>query len=167
MKVFVSYSHRQGEWVRDALVPVLRASGAGIVIDWERFRAGFAVVGQMDGAQDVADRHVLVITGDYLASEYCLHEMDRAIWLDPGFANGKVIPVRLDGARLPAKITRPNPLFVDLQDAAADGQWRLLIQQCGGKLSMPAPAWLAALDKSKRVRQRRGSGRCQLARMAR
>ena len=46
MKIFVSYSHRQGEWVRDALVPVLRASGSEILIDWERFKAGFAVVGQ-------------------------------------------------------------------------------------------------------------------------
>ncbi len=154
MKVFVSYSHRQGEWVRDALVPVLRASGSDILIDWERFKAGFAVVGQMDGTQDNADRHVLLITGDYLASKYCVHEMDRAIRLDPGFTNGKVIPVRLDGATLPAKIAKPNPLYIDLRDHDAGAQWQLLIRQSGGDLRMQAPSWLAALDKAKRHLER-------------
>ena len=154
MKVFVSYSHRQGEWVRAALVPVLRASGSDVLIDWERFKAGFAVVGQMDGTQDKADRHLLVITGDYLASKYCVHEMDRAVRLDPGFTNGKVIPVRLDGANLPARITRPNPVYVDLRDGDAGDQWELHIQQCGGELRMQAPAWLAALDKAKRHLER-------------
>jgi hypothetical protein len=150
MKVFVSYSHQQGAWVHDALVPVLRASGSDILVDWERFKAGFAVVGQMDGTQDKADRHVLVITGEYLTSKYCVHEMDRAIGLDPGFTNGKVIPVRLDGAKLPAKFAKPNPLYVDLRDGEAGDQWRLLIQQCGGELRMQAPTWIAALDKAKR-----------------
>ena len=154
MKVFVSYCHRQGDWVRDALVPVLRASGAEVLVDWERLRAGFAVVGEMDATQEKADRHVLALTGDYLASTYCVHEMNRAIRLDPGFTAGKVIPVKLDGAKLPAKIARPNPLYVDLRNAAADDQWRLLIRQCGGELRMPAPAWIAALDKTRRHLER-------------
>jgi hypothetical protein len=67
MKVFVSYSHQQGEWVRDHLVPVLKASGPQILIDWERLRAGYAVVGEMAATQDEADRHLLVIMSDCLA----------------------------------------------------------------------------------------------------
>jgi len=31
VKVFVSYSHRQGEWVWGRLVPVLKASGAEVL----------------------------------------------------------------------------------------------------------------------------------------
>jgi TIR domain len=154
MKVFVSYSHQQGAWVRDALVPVLRASGADVLVDWERFKAGFAVAGQMDGTQDKADRYVLVITADYLASKYCVHEMDRAIRLDPGFAKGKIIPVKFDGTSFPPKITRPNPLHVDLRNAAAADQWQRLIRQCGGDLWMPAPAWIASLDKAKQHLER-------------
>jgi hypothetical protein len=124
------------------------------VIDWERFKAGHAVVGQMDAVQDKADRHVLLISSDYLASDYCRHEMDRAVRLDPDFARGVVIPIRLDDSKLPRKINVPNPLYVDLRNGEAADQWQLLIEQCGGELKMNAPAWLAALDKAKRHLER-------------
>jgi hypothetical protein len=48
--IFVSYSHRQGEWVWDRLLPVLEAGGATVHIDRERFTAGKAVLPQMDAA---------------------------------------------------------------------------------------------------------------------
>jgi hypothetical protein len=38
--VFISYSHQQGEWVWNALVPCLKAGGAEVLIDRERFEAG-------------------------------------------------------------------------------------------------------------------------------
>lgn len=54
-KVIVSYSHKQGEWVLDRLVPVLKAGGAEVLIDEERFTAGKAVRGQTDAVQAQAD----------------------------------------------------------------------------------------------------------------
>ena len=48
MKVFVSYSHEQSDWVRDDLVPVLEAGGAEVLVDWKEFAAGRTVVGQME-----------------------------------------------------------------------------------------------------------------------
>jgi hypothetical protein len=47
-KVFVSYCHKQGQWVWDRLVPVLNAGAAEVLIDRERFEAGKAIEGQMD-----------------------------------------------------------------------------------------------------------------------
>jgi TIR domain-containing protein len=78
-RVFVSYSHCQGAWVLDRLVPVLRAGGAEVLIDRERFTAGRELRGQMDATQDGADVNVLVLSPEYLASESCVHEMERAI----------------------------------------------------------------------------------------
>ena len=157
MNVFVSYSHEQGEWVRNELVPVLRASGTKPLVDWERFRAGEALVGQMDGMQDGADRHVLVITRDYLSSPYCLHEMDRAISLDCDFAAGIVIPVKLDDAKLPRRIQKPNPVYVDFNQSREARQWRLLIDQVGGKLMVDAPTWLSVRDQVVRHLRRKES----------
>ena len=79
-----SYSHRQGQWVWERLVPILRAAGcAEVLIDRERFRAGRGVKGQMDATQNQADVSLLVLTPDYLASDYCRHEMTRALATDP------------------------------------------------------------------------------------
>jgi len=33
MKVFVSYSHAQSDWVQDRVVPVLEAGGAEVLVD--------------------------------------------------------------------------------------------------------------------------------------
>jgi hypothetical protein len=144
MKVFVSYSHKQGEWVRNSLVPVLRASGVHVLVDWDRFRVGRAVVGEMDDTQGQADRHLLVITSDYLVSKYCRHEMDLAIKLDTNFPSGKVLPVKLDDMPLPNRLK--NVLYVELRDLTSRDQWQRLIMQSGGS-GMDPPDWLAARDK--------------------
>ena len=68
MRIFVSYSHKQSEWVHSRLLPVLRAAGAEVLVDIDHFKAGQTVTGQMDRLQRRASRHVLVITADYVAS---------------------------------------------------------------------------------------------------
>ena len=65
------------------LVPCLKAGGGEVLIDLERFRAGFGVKGQMDATQDQAEAHLLILSPEYLQSEYCRHEMQRAIACDP------------------------------------------------------------------------------------
>ena len=73
-KVFVSYSHTQREWVWERLVPVLKAAGADVLIDIERFKAGRGLTKQMDHEQDSADRQVLCFSDEYLTSKACDHE---------------------------------------------------------------------------------------------
>jgi len=148
--VFISYCHAQGEWVLDRLVPALRAGGADVHIDRERFTAGRAVVGQMDATQDAAEMSVLVLSPDYLASRYCLHEMDRAIRRDPQFQYGIVIPVIRVACNLPAKLRTTDPLYVNLCDDKEIRQWDSLLQACGANLGAPAPDWLSARDEIRR-----------------
>ena len=47
MRIFVSYSHKQGDWVWDKLIPCLRAGGAKPLADRDVFKAGRSVIGQM------------------------------------------------------------------------------------------------------------------------
>src|SRR5262249_4613237 len=153
-----SYRHSDGAWVWTRLKPCLDAGEAEVLIDRERFQAGRAVVGQMDAIQDQAQVHVLIITKEYLASDYCRHEMDRAVALDPDFRSGIVIPVRRDDHRTwPRQLTRSNPLYVSLRDDADASQWGLLLRACGVDLGTTALAWLKARDEVVRWLERHAS----------
>ncbi len=124
--VFISYSHHQGKWVWDRLVPCLKAGGAQVVIDQERFKAGRGIVAQMDEHQDDADLSVLVLSPEYLESDYCVHEMKRALQRDPRFENGRVIPIVRRTCDVPARIRKA--LYVDLCNDRKVGPWRLLLE---------------------------------------
>lgn len=150
-QVFVSYSHSQGDWVFDRLVSVLKAGGSEVLIDRERFEAGRGILGQMDAVQDRADVNLLVLSPDYLASDYCQHEMKRAIARDPQFAQGVVVPVKRLEVGLPFALRRPNPLYVNLTADGDGEQWDRLLRACGTKLGSDAPAWLAARDETRRL----------------
>jgi hypothetical protein len=103
--LFVSYCHAQGDWVWDCLVPCLRAGGAELYIDRERFTAGRAVIGQMDATQAMAEISLLVLSPEYLESRYCLHEMDKAIARDPQFLWCGLRAICLIPSRLPIHCT--------------------------------------------------------------
>jgi len=146
-KVFVSYCHAQGEWVWNRLVPCLKAGGAEVLIDRERFVAGKALVGQMDATQDTADVHLLVLSPDYLKSTNCLHEVRRAVACDPTFAKGSVVPVQRVACTLPTEIAGLNPLYVNLIDDGDAPGWKRLLSACKADLGAAAPDWLQARDE--------------------
>ena len=156
-RVFVSYCSKQGEWVWDRLVPCLKAGGAEVLIDRERFKAGKSVIGQMDATQDKANRHVLVLSPDYLKSPHCTHEMNRAIAFDPQFQKHIVLPTLRETCTLPPKIAKPNPLYVDLRDDKAAPQWTKLMDACSADLGTDTPAWLNARDEVRRLLRRKES----------
>ena len=160
--VFVSYSWKQGPLVWDRLVPVLRASGIEILIDRERFIAGKDVLGQMNKIQDQADRHILCLSSEYLASTACQHEMKRAIARDPNFRHGRVIALRVDAAPLPTalahkRLTTPKPLWIDFADDRKPEPWKELLKACEGDLGTCAARWLEARDETRELLGRRKS----------
>lgn len=142
--VFISYSHKQSEWVWNNLVPCLKAGGAEVIIDRERAQAGKAIITQMDAQQDAANLSVLVLSPDYFASSYCLHEMNRAIALDPQFLHGTTLPVLRHDCSL-SQILKTT-LYVDLRTNNAE-QWDKLLSACGATLGTTAPAWLSTRDE--------------------
>lgn len=146
-KVFVSYCHAQRDWVWGRLVPVLKAAGAEVQIDVERFKAGISCYRQMDAEQDHADRQVLCFSDDYLKSAACDHEWRRAVQSDPIFTTGKLVPLVLTpGMTLPQEVKSPNPLYVDMRNDRDPAKWKLLLSSLG--LSWPACAvnWLEAAE---------------------
>jgi hypothetical protein len=145
--VFVSYAHKEADWVRETLVPCLEAGGAEVFVDYKNFAGGKTVVGQMDAFQDKAAVNVLVITKAYLASKNCKHEMKRAIKRDPFFKKGVVLPVKRQACTLPPSLTKSSqPLYIDLTDDRDADQWDLLMNACKSDLGVPAPDWIKARD---------------------
>ena len=136
--VFISYSHKQGEWVWDRLVPVLKASGVEVLV------------------QDQAESTVIVLSPDYLKSSACRKEMMRAIDRDPTFGGrpASAIPVLLKECTLPDAIRRSNPLYVDLTDDAKNEPWEKLLAACEGALAPSPPAWLKARDECRTLLER-------------
>ena len=58
--------------------------------------------------------------------------MEQAIKSDPGFADGKVLPVLQDGTPLPPALAGTTglgsaPLYVDLRDGKSADVWELLL----------------------------------------
>ncbi|HEY0838378.1 MAG TPA: toll/interleukin-1 receptor domain-containing protein [Azospirillum sp.] len=151
LSVFVSYSHAQAPWVRTRLVPCLKAGGVEVRIDVERFRAGIAVYKQMDAEQDACDKHLLVLSDEYLASGPCRHEMNRAIARDPAFDGGTIIPVRRTPCTLPPGIAIPNPLYIDLTDDGQSAAWERLLTDCGASLGVSPSKWISARDSLYRI----------------
>lgn len=146
-KIFVSYNHKQKEWVWNCLVPCLRAGGVEIIIDRERAEPGKNVIEQIDTQQDLAEISLLVLSPEYLASGYCRHEMERAIKRDPEFKNGLTIPVKLVDCSLPEDIKVPDALYVNLCNEKDTHQWDLLMRACEADLGTDVPHWLKIRDE--------------------
>jgi hypothetical protein len=148
---FISYSHKQGAWVWERLVPVLYTAGcAEVFVDKERFKAGYGVKGQMDALQDRADISLLVLTADYLKSEYCCHEMERALKADPDLSRGTLVPVLRDDGGVKAfqnYSLQDPPLWVDIRDDRAEDPWALLLRSLqADKLRAASSHWLDVRD---------------------
>ncbi len=147
--LFISYSHQQGDWVWNDLVPCLKAGGAEAHIDVERFKAGHDLTAQMDAEQDACDLSLLVLSPDYFASKNCQHEMQRAMASDHF-----VVVVRVDCA---VPDTLKTKLYVDLRDDKKADKWDLLLQACDADLGATVPDWLYARDEIVRHLQRNES----------
>jgi TIR domain len=144
--VFVSYSHTWETFVRRDLVPVLRAAGAGeVFLDYEHFKPGQTLIGQMDALQDRADITLALLSPEYLTSRYCMHEWDRAVARDPHFT-GATVPVMFQSCTPPASITTPvghTALYANLTDPTVAGEWDGILTAIGAPgLGCPAPHWL-------------------------
>ena len=142
--VFISYRHHQADWVSDRLVPCLRYGGAEVIIDYEKFGAGRTVVGEMDGYQDAADCAVLVLTPDYLAGDYCVHEMERALQ-----RNQPIVPIVRAMCAVPAEINKR--IWIDLCDDSSAAPWDKVLAGCDADLGADAPVWLRARDEARQL----------------
>jgi hypothetical protein len=156
VKVFISYSHTQADWVRDRLAPAVRASGAEVILDVVDGVPGWSLDVQMKKWADEAAHVLAVLSPEYFASTACKLEWARAMGHDPGFLQGGLLVplLRKTVDPLPAELLgTTSPLYLDLRqdaqnkaDATLEATWsKLLSVWCGDLGLTPVTKWLDAL----------------------
>jgi len=142
-KVFVSYCHKDGDWVWNDLVPCLRAGGSDVLIDRERFGAGQELLIQMDATYDESDLVVLILSPHYLNSTHCVHEMNRAVEGLNEHTQKIVIPIKRGECPIPERLQHLR--YVDLSHSDKT-EWDVLLSACCCDLGANAKDWLDARD---------------------
>jgi hypothetical protein len=102
--VFISYSHRDEEWVRSWLLPRLEEAGLRVCIDFRDFEPGALSIMEMERAVLRSRKTLLVLTPDYVASEWTEFENIMAATLDPAARQRRVIPLVLRDCELPLRL---------------------------------------------------------------
>ncbi len=102
--VFISYSHRNQEWVRGWLVPQLKDAGLRVCIDHESFEPGAPSITEMERAVLQSRKTVLVLTPEYLQSAWAEFENILVQTIDPAARDRRLIPVLFIPCTLPLRI---------------------------------------------------------------
>ena len=101
---FISYSHKNSAWVRDTLRSRLEGEGLRVCIDYRDFEPGAPSLTEMERAILQSRKTLLVLTPDYLDSEWAEFENILASTLDPAARRRRVIPLLLKPCELPLRI---------------------------------------------------------------
>jgi len=102
--VFISYSHHDKDFVQGWLLYQLRASNISFLIDAFDFRPGAAVAAEIERALITCRKILLVLSPDYMKSEWTTFESLLAFSLDPGAQGQRVIPLLLRQCDLPPRL---------------------------------------------------------------
>ena len=107
---FISYSHENSAWVRNTLLPRLEHEGLRVCIDFRDFEPGAYSLTEMERAVLESRKTLLVLTPDYLASEWAEFENILSSTLDPAARERRVIPLLLKPCEPPLRVRALNYL---------------------------------------------------------
>ena len=102
--VFISYSHKDEAWVRDVLLTRLEAQGLRVCIDSRDFDIGLASIVNMERAVERSRRTLLVLTPNWVASEWTGFESLMVQTSDPIGLRRRMIPLLRERCDLPPRI---------------------------------------------------------------
>jgi hypothetical protein len=130
--VFISYSHKDEDWVEHTLLKRLEDAGLRVCIDFRDFVPVFPSIVNMENAVMTSKHTVIVLTEAWLNSEWSNFEALLAQTTDPSAVRGRLIPLRVEATikELPRRISMLS--WVDF--AREDRQiyaWRGLFHALG------------------------------------
>jgi tetratricopeptide (TPR) repeat protein len=125
--VFISYSHKDEEWVRNILLPTLEKQNLKVCIDYRDFIAGKPAIINMQDASEASRHTLLVLTPRWVESEWTLYESILSRTDDPSGLQRRTIPLLLEKCSLPKFISMLS--WVDFTDKKHENEaWQSLFK---------------------------------------
>lgn len=113
--VFISYSSKDAAWVRGELLPRLEQAGLKVIIDFRDFEVGTPSLINMERAVDTSRHTLVVLTPNWIASEWTEFESLLVGTRDPAGRRRKLIPLLLEQCDLPSRIAMLT--YLDMRDS--------------------------------------------------
>ena len=104
-RIFISYSHKDKEWVMNWLLPRLEGAGIAVHIDSRDFQIGVSSLVNMERAVEKCDMTLLVLTPNWVESEWTNFEALMVQTIDPAGLHGRILPLMLEECELPRRIS--------------------------------------------------------------
>jgi tetratricopeptide (TPR) repeat protein len=128
--VFVSYSHKDEEWVVNSLLPSLEDAGLKVCIDFRDFVPGKPSRHNMRDACKESAYTVLVMTPAWVASEWTSFESLLTFLHDPAGKRQRTVPMMVEKCDIPEDIQIFT--YVDfLREDRRDNAWKQLFTALG------------------------------------
>ncbi|HYX71941.1 MAG TPA: TIR domain-containing protein, partial [Nitrososphaera sp.] len=135
--VFISYSSHDKEWVRGELLNGIEKVGLRVFIDFRDFKGGAPSIKEMERGVSTCRKTLLVLTPDYIESEWCEIENIMLQALDPANRDLRLIPLLKTQCRKPLRIGALT--HVDFTDGADfELAWHQLLTALGTQAERPA-----------------------------
>jgi hypothetical protein len=99
--VFISYGQTDQEWVDEWLLPRLEQAGLRVAVDYRDFTVGMPRIENIERTMENSRRTVVVLTPDWLDSEWNEVEALLLRTVDPAARQRKLLPVLLKRCDLP------------------------------------------------------------------
>ena len=102
--VFISYSSKDKEWVKDYLLANLEKNGIPCHIDFRDFEIGTASLINMEKAVEKCSKTILVFTPDWVKSDFTNFEGLMLQTDDPAGLKKRILPILLQECSLPKRL---------------------------------------------------------------
>jgi 8-oxo-dGTP pyrophosphatase MutT (NUDIX family) len=111
---FISYNRADRDWVGSVLLPRLEREGLRVCIDTRDFKLGALLVESIEVAVERSSRILLVITPNWLGSDWTRFEAALLQTQDLGNRERRILPLLLAPCNLPPRLRIYN--YLDLTD---------------------------------------------------
>jgi tetratricopeptide (TPR) repeat protein len=134
--VFISYSHQDADWVRGWLLPRLEDAHLRVCIDFRDFKIGVPSLVNMEHAVERSRRTLLVLTPNWVGSEWTNFEALMIQTQDPIGRARRMLPLMLEDCELPGRLAIFT--FADFRRRESrDAELARLLGQMGEVPKMP------------------------------